>query len=147
MTTDTRVNTPNPTGAVLVKVAGICVVAGVLLSLVGAAFGGSPSALGALTGTAMTALVFIAGTYAVNAVAGKLPEASMLVALFVYTLQVLAILLMALAIEASGLLDETLAKGWIAAGIILVVAVWTVAQVRLTMQMRLPAYDLETGST
>lgn len=150
MTTDASRTHPGglPPGApLLLGAALVAVVLGLGLTLLGAVLSGTQAAFGALAGTLLVVGVLASGSLAVNAVAGVLPAMALLVALMTYTLQVVLLGLAFVALSASGLLDDTLDRAWLAGGVVLGTIVWLAAQVVLTTRVRIPVYDLpETPS-
>ena len=144
MTTETNQVTRSNGSRVLLGATGGSLGAGLVLTAVGALAAGSPGALGALVGTALVVIVFAGGSFAVNEVAHVLPAAALLVALLTYTLQVVAMALVFVALSGSGLLDDTLARGWLAGAVIAGTAGWLVLQLALATRQRIPAYDLHT---
>lgn len=129
--------TPGP----LVLAAGVTVVVGALVVLTGAVSGGAPSAYGALVGVAIALLVFSFGAFAVDAVARLMPVASLLVALLTYTVQVLLMLVVFVALNRAGVLDNTLERGWLGGAIIAAVLTWTFTQLFASTKARIPAFD------
>lgn len=142
MTTETNQVTRSSGTGVLLGATGGSLLAGLVLTVVGALVDGSPGALGALIGTALVVLVFAGGSFAVNEVARVLPAAALLIALLTYTLQVVAMALVFVALSGSGLLDQTLARGWLSGAVIAGTAGWLVLQITLATRQRIPAYDL-----
>ena len=142
MTTESPRNTPTGGGSALLGAALVALVAGLLLVLVGAILGGAPAAYGALAGTLIVVGVFALGAGVVHVAAGLVPAASLLVALLTYTLQVLLLAVVFLAIERSGLLDDALDRRWLAGAVIVGTLAWIVTQIVLATRLRLPAYDL-----
>jgi ATP synthase protein I len=109
----------------------------------GALAQGSPAAYGAAVGTLVVVGVFGFGSFVVDTVATLMPSAALLVALLTYTLQVVAMGLVFVALSGSGLLGDELA-GTVIAG----TAAWVVCQIVLTMRARIPIYDLpEAGES
>lgn len=146
MTTESK-QAPRGTSApgsvtVLLGAAVAAVLIGLALTLVGGVTSGTAAAFGALAGSLLAVGVFALGSVTVNVVAGLMPSASLLVALLTYTLQVVLMGLVLVGLSGSGLLDGTLDRAWLAAGIIAGTLVWLVAQVVLTARVRIPAYDL-----
>lgn len=127
---------------VLLGAAVAALVAGLVLALVGGTTAGTAAAFGAVAGTLLVVVVLAAGALTVGLVAGALPTASLLVALLTYTLQVLLLGLAFLALRDSGLLEGTLDARWVAGGVVAGTLVWLVAQVVLTVRVRIPVYDL-----
>lgn len=126
----------------LLRSGAVTVVVGSLLAVAGAVLAGSAAAYGALVGTALVVVVGTGGALVVDAVAGVLPTASLLVALLTYTLQVLLLLVAFLALERSGLLASDLDRGWVGGAAIVATFQWLLAQLLLTVRTRVPAYDL-----
>lgn len=122
----------------------VTLVLGGLIALVGWSVQGSAAGLGALVGTALVVAVCAGGALLVNAVAGALPTASLLIALLTYTLQVLLLVVAFVVLERSGLLTGTLDRRWVGGSAIAATLEWLVAQVVLTLRTRIPAYDLGT---
>lgn len=145
MTTDASRTRPGglPPGApLLLGAALVAVVLGLGLTILGGVLSGTQAAFGALAGTLLVVGVLAAGSLAVNTVAGLLPGMALLVALMTYTLQVVLMGLVFVVLSGSGLLDDTLDRGWLAGGVVLGTVVWLVAQVVLTTRVRIPVYDL-----
>lgn len=126
----------------LLRGAAVTLVLGLLLAVVGGLTAGRPAAWGALLGTLLIVVVATGGSLVVNAVAGVLPTASLLVALLTYTLQLLVVLLALTALERSGLLASSLDRAWVGGAAIAAVLVWLATQVMLALGARIPAYDL-----
>lgn len=146
MTTDT---TPGPRQwgmAALVRATMATVAAGILGIVLAAAIGGSAAAFGAMIGAVLVVAVFAFGAFTVNAVAGALPSAALLVALLTYTLQVIVMALAFVAISDSGLLDETVSRSWLGGSVIVGTMVWMTVQVLVSTSRRIPIYDLPEQS-
>ena len=142
MTTESKQVTRPQGVPALVGAAVAGLVSGLLVTAVGALSSGSAAAYGALVGAAIALLVFVVGSFAVDVVARVMPAMSLMVALLTYTLQVVVMALAFVALNGSGLLDETLARDWLAAGVIAVTMVWLLVQLVLTTRARIPVYDL-----
>jgi hypothetical protein len=143
MTTESQQDTTRRPGVtVLLGTAAVALVAGGALVLVGALADGAPAAYGALVGVGLALAVLLGGALVVDLVASLLPAASLLVALLTYTLEVVVMALVFVGLSGSGLLDATLSRGWLGAGVIATTLVWLVGQVLLTTRARIPAYDL-----
>lgn len=142
MTTESKQVTRPPGVSVLLGTVVWGLGVAVLVTLVGAVSAGSAAAYGALVGAAIALAVFSVGSFSVDAVARIMPSMSLLVALMTYTLQVVVMALVFLALSRSGLLDDTLDRGWLAGGVIAVTMVWLAAQFWLTTHARIPVYDL-----
>ncbi len=130
--------TPGP----LVFAAGVTVVVGASVVLTGAMVGGAPAAYGALVGVAIALFVFSFGAFAVDAVARLMPVASLLVALLTYTVQVLLMLVIFVALNRADVLDDTLERGWLGGAIIAAVLTWTFTQLFASTKARIPAFDI-----
>ena len=146
MTTETKQDRRDSGVAVLLGAALTTLVVGLLGTLLGGLTGGRPAAYGALVGAAIAFVVFCLGAFVVNAVAGLVPSAALLVALMTYTLQVLLLALVFVGLSDSGLMDGTLDARWLAGMIIAGTFVWTGAQLLLTTRRRIPVYDLVQGT-
>lgn len=144
MTTESKQERRDSGFAVLLGAALTTLVVGLLGALVAALSSGRPAANGALVGAAIAFVVFALGAFVVNAVAGLVPTAALLVALLTYTLQVLLLALVFIALSDSGALEESLDARWLAGMIIAGTFVWTGAQLLLTTRRRIPVYDLSS---
>ena len=118
----------------------------VLAVVVGSLVQGSPAAYGAAIGALIVLGVFGFGSFVVNTVAALMPTAALLVALLTYTLQVVAMGLVFVALSGSGLLGDTLDREWLAGTVIAGTLRWVVCQIVLTMRARIAIYDLPEGS-
>lgn len=115
---------------------------GLVAVLTGALVGGAPAALGAAIGAGMVVVFFGFGALTVNAVASVSPAASMLVALLTYTLEVVAVGVVFVALKSSGVLGSTVDARWVAGTLIVTTLVWLVAQIIAATRSRQPLYDL-----
>lgn len=113
----------------------------VVLVVVAAVAAGSAAVVGAASGGGLTLVVFGLGTAFVSVVARLMPRASMLVALLTYVLQLLVLALCIAAIDGAGIGQDTLARGWFAAGVIAVTLLWMVGQLVAATRQRIPAWD------
>lgn len=120
---------------------------GLLAALVVGLAVGRPAGLGVLVGTLMVVVVGAGGALLVNAVAGALPAASMVIALLTYTLQVLVLLVVLVAVERSGWLDSSLDRVWVGAAVVGATLMWLATQVAVVVRARIPAFDLPTEPT
>ncbi|WP_248581008.1 hypothetical protein [Nocardioides sp. InS609-2] len=142
MTTESKQVTRPQGASLLLGAAAAALVVATVITVVGALASGSTAAYGALTGAGIALVVFMIGSFSVDAVARVMPSASLLVAMLTYTLQVVVMALVFVALSRSGLLDDTLDRRWLAAGVIAVTVTWLVGQVWLTARARIPVYDL-----
>ena len=121
---------------------------GVAAAVTGALVAGAPAAYGAAVGILIVVGVFGFGSFVVNTVAALMPTAALLVAMLTYTLQVVAMGLVFVALSRSGLLDAALDREWLAGTVIAGTLVWVVSQIVVTMRVRIPIYDLpEAGES
>lgn len=138
---DTRAGR-RPGARLLVRTAAVTAVLAVAGAAVAAPFEGRAAAAGALVGAALVVAVLAGGGLALDAVAGLMPAASLLVALLTFTLQVVVLLLALVALERSGLLGATLDREWLGGAVIVTTMTWLAVQVRQHMTARVPVYDL-----
>lgn len=141
MTTESQQDTPSRVsplrGAVAASAGAMLIV-----TLVGLAAGGIAAAYGALVGGALALVVLATSTAVVNAVAGLMPGASLLIAGLTFVLQVLILAVVAMALRDAGWSDDTFSSRWFAGGIIAVTMTWVTAHTWFYTRMRVPAYDL-----
>jgi ATP synthase protein I len=116
-------------------------VAVVVLAVAAVLLDGRPAVVGAVVGGLVTLAVFGFGTALVSLVARMVPAASLLVALLTYTLQLLVLALVVAGLERADLDAATLSRGWFAAGVIAVTALWLVGQVVAATRQRIPVYE------
>lgn len=151
MTTETdtrpagRRATRSGNAGLLVRSAALTAVLAVLVAVVAALSSGAPAALGVLAGTSLGLVVLLGGSLLVDAVAGILPAASLLVAMLTFTLQLLVVLLAFVALEDSGVLGDQLSRDWLGGAVIAATMVWLAVQVRLQLTARTPVYDLSSA--
>lgn len=146
MTTATQHPTPSAGAGVLLGAALVALGAGLAISLVGAFVAGSAAAYGALVGTLLAVGVFALGSFTVNVVAAMMPSASLLVAMLTYTLQVVLMALVLVALSRSGALDGSLHPEWLAGAVIAATLLWLVCQIVLVTRARIPAYDVPASA-
>lgn len=103
---------------------------------------GSNAALGAGIGVTMVAIFFGFGAVVLGVVARLAPAASLLVALLTYTLKVVLMGLVFLALSRSGALDGTVDARWLGGTVIVCTLVWLACQIFFSMRTREPLYDL-----
>ncbi|MGZ5399169.1 MAG: hypothetical protein ACXWDM_04090 [Nocardioides sp.] len=142
---DQAPNSTRDSGATLLLRSGaVTLVIGGLMAVVGWLVQGASAGLGVLVGTGLVVAVCVGGALIVNAVAGALPSASLLVALLTYTLQAVLVLMAFLALERSDLLGGSVDRTWLGVSAIAATLELLVAQVVLTFRTRIPTYDLTT---
>lgn len=115
---------------------------GVGCAVTAALTSGGNATTSVLAGLGLAVGVFAFGAFAVHVVADARPEASLLVALLTYTLQVAVMLALFVSMTSAGTFDGTLDRSWFGAAIIAAAMGWTVAQIVLTTRVRIPLYDL-----
>ena len=135
MTTDTR------THRVVTRAALVAALAAAGLVLVAALVSGESAALGAAVGGVIAVGVFAFGSFAVELVSRLMPTASLLFAMLTYTFQVVAMALVFVALNESGLLDDELDSTWVGIAIILGAFVWMTVQIVLATTARIPAFE------
>lgn len=135
---------PRP-GAVgpVVRLASVAtLLVGAVAALVGGLAAGVPAVLGAAIGTAMVCVFFATGAFVLDVVATLAPAASLLVALLTYTLKVVLIGLVFVALNRSGLLGGTVDARWLGGTVIAGTLAWLVVQVVVSARVRIPVYEL-----
>jgi hypothetical protein len=148
MTTERALVTRRTGSSVLTRAAMASMGLGVVAVVAGSLVEGAPAAYGAAIGALIVLGVFGFGSFVVNTVAALMPTAALLVALLTYTLQVVAMGLVFVALSGSGLLGDELDREWLAGTVIAGTAAWVVCQIALTMRARIPIYDLpEAGKS
>ena len=85
---------------------------------------GSAAALGAAAGALLVVSFFTFGSFSVNLVATVAPRASMVFALMTYTLQVLLLAVVLVAVNRSELAPGTLDPRWLGGTVIVTTLVW-----------------------
>ncbi len=125
---------------------GFCLAGGMVAAVVGGLVSGSAAAAAAVVGTLIVLVVFGGGAALVNLVAGVLPSASLLIALLTYTLQLVLMAVVLLAISRSDLLDDTLDQQWLGGTVIGGTVAWLVCQVVMATRVRIPVFDEEEAS-
>jgi ATP synthase protein I len=145
MTTERALASRRTGSSVLAKAAVASVALGAAAVVTGALVGGAPAAYGAAVGIVIVLGVFGFGSFVVNTVAALMPTAALLVAMLTYTLQVVVMGLVFVALSRSGLLADELDREWLAGTVIAGTLVWVVSQIVVTMRVRIPIYDLPEG--
>jgi ATP synthase protein I len=139
-----RTHRPSRDSGVAVLLGGlvVIVVLGLLAAVVAGLVSGAPGAWGALVGALLVAVVCVGGSLLVNAVAGLMPSASLLVALLTYTLQVLLLGLVFVGLTSSGATDGALDPRWLGGTVVAATLAWTVWLVVREVRTRRPVYDV-----
>lgn len=142
MTTEVKQQTPwRGTGVLLGAAVGSLVPTAALVAA-GAFTDGPPAAYGALFGGLLVLGVCAFGVFSVHVVSHVMPGAALLFSLLTYALQISLLLLAFLALERSGLLVDSLDRGWVGVTVIAGVLAWSLVQLVLSTRQRIPAYDL-----
>ncbi|WP_344303584.1 hypothetical protein [Nocardioides bigeumensis] len=100
------------------------------------------AAVAALVGGLVTSVVIFTGTAMVNLVAGLVPSLSLLVALMTYTLQLVVMVAVFLALSRSSLGADATSRGWLGAAVITAAVTWLVGHLVTATRARIPIYDL-----
>lgn len=116
--------------------------AGLVAVVLGGLLTGAPAALAAALGTAMVAFFFGFGAVVLGVVARLAPAASLLVAMLTYTLKVVLLGVVFLALTRSGAVENELDPRWLGGTVIACTLVWLIAQVVASTRTRQPLYDL-----
>lgn len=136
-------DTAHRAGAVVLAGAALAMLgAGAVVVVLGALFGGGDAALGAVAATALVSVILVTGSMVVELTARAVPGASLLVAMLTYTLEVVLLAAVLVALRGSPAAMDRISAPWFAAAVIACALVWTVGQVVLTMRTRIPVYDL-----
>jgi len=142
MTTESKQRLRSRSGFTLLGAAISATVVGLLSVAIAAVIADSAAVYGGLAGMALCVTVFGFGAFVVDAVAGLMPSAALLMALLTYTLQVAVMALAFLALTRSGVLDETIDRRWLGGTVIASTMAWLAAQTWLSTRARIPAFDL-----
>lgn len=128
---------------VLAVASALVVVAVACTTLGGGLAAGSSGALGALVGGGTALLFFTFGSLLVMAATRMAPQMSMLVALMTFTLQIVLVAAVFVALGSSDAVASRLADGWLATGVVVAAVTWIVGQLVGTARARIPVYDIE----
>ena len=115
--------------------------------LVAVVVSGTAGAAGAAIGTGTVLVFYGFGALTVNAVASVSPGASLLVALLTYTLQVVAVGMVFLALDVSGAVGSSVDRTWVAVGVVAATIGWLAAHIFVATRSRQPIYDLPVRSS
>ncbi len=118
------------------------VLVGLVAVGVAALASGSPAAAGAAIGAVMVAVFFAIGAVVLGFVGTVAPGASLLVALLTYTLKIVLLGSVFVALEQGGALDGPVDPRWLGGTVIVCTMVWLVSQITLSVRVRQPLYDL-----
>ena len=143
--TTARTRRTTPGGQVRVAF-GYTLAAGLLTVATAALAAGSAAALGAGLGCLLVLGFFGVGASVVNVVAAVSPTASLLVALLTYTLEVVCLGAVFVALRRSGALADTVDAGWLGVVVIGATLLWLAAQTIAEVRSRQPIYDEEANA-
>lgn len=150
MTTETPRSRTTPRGAELVGAGLVALVVTVLVALLALLLGSGearvPSAVGAMAGGSIALVFFLGGAVLVNLVATLQPELTMLVALLTYTLEVVLLLVVLLALDRNDVFATRGERGWVVAGLLACTLAWSIGHVRAATKLRIPAFEPVPGS-
>jgi len=142
MTTESKQGLRSRSGFTLLGAAISSSALGLVSVAVAAIVADRSAVYGALVGMALCVTVFGFGAFVVDAVAGLMPSAALLMALLTYTLQVAIMALAFLALTRSGALDDTIDRRWLGGTVIACTMAWLAAQTWFATRLRIPAFDL-----
>lgn len=135
------------TGRTVLGPLSVVAVLGVALVVTAGLVTGRPGALGALVGVLLVTSVFGFGGLVVGVVARVAPATSLLVALLTYTLQVVVVGLVYVALSSGGALERDVDARWLSGAVIAGTLAWTTTQILVTVRTRQPVYDLPSSGT
>jgi ATP synthase protein I len=104
----------------------VTVVGGLAAGVVAGLVEGQPQLLAVLLGAGLVCGFFVFGALSTNLAAAYLPQASLVVALLTYVLQVVGLWVVMLALTRSGLTDSAVDAGWLAGTVIVGTLLWVV---------------------
>jgi ATP synthase protein I len=107
----------------------VTLLVGLTASVLALVTGGGAQLVGALAGTAMVAVFFVFGMVNTALAAAYAPRVALVVALLTYTLQVVVLGVVLVAVSRSGLTPDRLDVRWLAGTVIVGALGWTVALV------------------
>ena len=105
----------------------VVLVGGLAAGVVAGLVEGQPQLLAVLLGAGLVCGFFVFGALSTNLAAAYLPQASLVVALLTYVLQVVGLWVVMLAVTRSGLTDTAVDAGWLAGTVIVGTLLWVVA--------------------
>ena len=107
---------------------------------------GGPAATGAAIATGMVCGFFGLGALVLGVVTRLAPAASLLVAMLTYTLKVVLIGVVFLALSRSGALGGAVDAEWLGGTVIGCTLVWSASQIVLNVRARQPLYELPSSA-
>jgi ATP synthase protein I len=124
----------------------VTVVVGLSAVLLAAVLGGSEQVLGALAGTALVAVFFLFGMVNTALAAAFAPRTALLVAMLTYTVQVVGLAILLVAVSRSEAAGESLDVRWLAGTVIVGALGWTVALVVDALRQPTEITSAEVGA-
>jgi ATP synthase protein I len=118
---------------------------GVAATVTAAVSSGAPGTRGALIGAGLVLGTFGFGAMTVNAVAGVMPTASLLVALLTYTLQIAVLGLVFWGLTSSGATQDSIDATWLGGTAVSATLAWLIGQITGAVHARQPLYDLDVS--
>lgn len=134
MTTEHQPPPPSFTTAGASSALLVTAVLGLLAAGVAGLVAGRAPLLGVLLGVALVCGFFLFGAVNTALAAAYLPRASLALAMLTYLMQVVALLLVLVAVERSGLTEETVDARWLSGTVIVGTVVWVAALVRRALR-------------
>ena len=101
---------------------------------------GGPGAWGVLVGVGLMVGFYVLGLVTMQVTASVAPATSLLLALLTYTLQVVLLGLVFVALQRSGLLEERIDRRWLSGTVIVGTLLWTTTLIRSALTQRIPLY-------
>lgn len=125
---------------------GVTVAVGLSAVVLAAVLGGSEQVLGALAGTALVAVFFLFGMVNTALAAAFAPRTALLVAMLTYTVQVVGLGILLVALSRSEAAGESLDVRWLAGTVIVGALGWTVALVVDALRQPTEITSAEVGA-
>lgn len=138
-----RRQSPTRTPRVLAGAAAGLVAAVAFATLVAALTAGRPAALGVALGGSVALAFFLFGSGTVMVATRIAPQASLLVALMTFTLQVVLVAAVFATLGSSGAVGSTISAPALAIGVLVAAGAWIVGQLVAHARIRVPVYDLD----
>jgi hypothetical protein len=118
-----------------------------VLTVLAATTADAPGVRGGLLGGGIVLGFFVFGTVSVGFAARMVPATALMVAMLTYTLQVVVIGLVFVALKQSGLFEDDLSDGWLAAGLIAGTFSWMIAQLVATLRTPIAPWEPSEAKT
>ncbi|MCW2819275.1 MAG: hypothetical protein JWR42_2062 [Marmoricola sp.] len=118
-----------------------------VLALAGALIAGSAAGGGALVGGGLSLALLFTGALLVASATTVSPQTSLLVAMTTFLMVVVAAAAGFYLLEATGFVGQTVSPRWVAGGVAVTGASWSLAHLVGHARSRILAFDLPTGAT